>query len=345
MEIAKNKAKIQSGLLTGIVLTVAIGAGLAAFFLFGTSGTSSSLGPEFQYDIEQYAKIDPALITWRQVGEEVKSDFEQSRAIAVDAEGVIYIAGDEKLEIYDKDFPVVKQIELGYEPTCLGIDTDGTIIVGLTDHLGFMDGYGNVTGEWKKPAESALLTSVAVDKDNVYAADALNKVVWRYDREGNVVNAIGKKDPDRNIPGIILPSPYFDVAMYPDGLLRVVDPGRHLIEAYTAEGYREWAWGQRSIGIEGFSGCCNPVALAILPDGRFVTAEKGLVRVKVYDTEGEFQSAVAGPDQLGWVHPLRVCETPEECKAMSLDIAVGPQGRIYVLDTVSHVMKVFEEQK
>ena len=145
-----------------------------------------------------------------------------------DAEGVVYVAGDEHLEIYDKDFPVVKQIELEYEPTCLGIDLDGMLIVGLTDHLGFMDDYGNVTAEWKKPAETALLTSVAVDKDNVYAADALNKVVWRFDREGNVLNSLGKKNPDENIPGIVLPSPYFDVAMYPDGLLRVVNPDRGL---------------------------------------------------------------------------------------------------------------------
>lgn len=335
--------KIHSGLLTGIVLTVAIAAGVTAFFLFGTSGTSSTLGPEFEYDLTEYTKIDPALITWRQVGEEIKTGFQKARAVAVDAEGVVYVAGDETLEIYDKDFPVVKRIELGYEPTCLGIDFDGTLIVGLTDHLRFMDGYGNVTAEWKKPAETALMTSVAVDKDNVYAADAMNKVLWRFDRDGNVVNQLGKKNPDENIPGIVLPSPYFDVIMYSDGLLRVVNPGRHWIEAYTPDGHREWAWGQAAIAIEGFSGCCNPVALAILSDGRFVTAEKGLVRVKIYDVDGKFQTVVAGPDQLGWVEPLRVCKTPEECKAMSLDIAVGPDDRIYVLDTMRNVVRIFEE--
>lgn len=340
--MTKKTAKIDSNLLSGIVLTIAIAAGGIAFFLFNPSGPTSTLGPEFDYDLTEYAQIDPALITWKPVGKEIKADFQTARAVAVDADGAVYIAGDQKLEIYENESPVVRRIELGSEPTCLGIDLDGTIIVGLTDHLGFMDSYGVVTAEWKKPAETALLTSVAVDKDHVYAADALNKVVWRFDRQGNVLNQIGKKDEDRNIPGLVIPSPYFDIAIYSDGLLRVVNPGRHLIEAYTPGGDREWAWGKTAIVIDGFSGCCNPVALAILSDGRFVTAEKGLVRVKIYDTEGEFETVVAGPDQLGWIEPLRVCETPEECKLMSLDIAIGSDDRIYVLNTVQNTVQTFE---
>ncbi len=63
-----------------------------------------------------------------------------------------------------------------------------------------------------------------------------------------------------------------------------------------ASGELEFAWGKPSAGIEGFCGCCNPVGLAMLPDGRCVTCEKGLPRVKVYSTEGVFESVVAGPE-------------------------------------------------
>ena len=114
--------------------------------------------------------------------------------------------------------------------------------------------------------------------------------------------------------------------------------------AYTIDGDREWDWGKTGVGIEGFSGCCNPVALAVLPDGGFVTAEKGLVRAKVYDADGEFVGVVAGPEQLGWIGPMRVCKTPEECKAKGFDIAVDDQGRIYILDTVRNIVRIFEKK-
>lgn len=340
-----SKGKIQSGILTGVVLVVAIGASIVAFILFGTSGTSSTLGPEYTYDIEQYAKIDPDLILYQQVSESIETDFQAAHAIAVGGDERIYIAGDEQIAIYTPGLAVPMEMELTGEPTCLEVEADGTIVVAVDNYIIFMNPMGVETNRWTVPANNAILTSIAADKNHVFAADAVNKLVWCYDRQGNVVNKIGQKDPDRNIPGIVVPSPYFDIAMYTDGLLRVVNPGRHWVEAYTPEGDREWFWGKSSIGVEGFSGCCNPVALAVLPDGGFVTAEKGLVRVKVYDADGEFVGVVAGPDQLGWIEPLRVCETPEDCKAKGFDVAVDKAGRIYVLDTLRNVVRIFEKNE
>jgi hypothetical protein len=338
------KGKIQSGLLTGLVLAVAIGAGVVAFILFDASGAKSTLGPEYSYDIEQYAKIDPSLIVYQQIGEPIKTDFEKTSAVAVGADGRIYIAGDEKITIYTSGFSVQTEVELKGEPTCVEVETDGTMVVCVKSDVIFINPTGVEIDRWTIPADNAILTSVAMDNENVFVADAVNKLVWRLDHDGSVVGKIGQKDPDRNIPGIVIPSAYFDIASYPDGLLRVVNPGRHWIEAYTSDGDREWYWGTSGVDIKGFSGCCNPVALAVLPDGGFVTAEKGLVRVKVYDADGEFVGAVAGPDQLGWVAPLRVCKTPEECKAKGFDVAVDKQGRIYVLDTLRNVVRIFEKK-
>ena len=86
--------------------------------------------------------------------------------------------------------------------------------------------------------------------------------------------------------------------MAPDGLLRVVNPGMHRIEAYTPDGDLESFWGRRVDGIEGFCGCCNPANIAILPDGRIVTAEKGIPRVKVYHGRGQFVAWWPGPEML-----------------------------------------------
>ncbi len=335
--------KSQSGLLIAIVLIVAITAGSIAFVMFDASGSKQSLGPEYTYDIKPYADIDPSLILYRQVGKTIETDFLVTNAIAVDAEGRIYVAGDTKIAVFMPDGALVKEFELDMEPTCLTVDNGGTIIVGMVDTIGVLDSNGAETGRWKV-ADEALLTSVSVDRDNIFAADAVNKVVWRYDRNGELKNQIGAKDPARNIPGIVIPSPYFDVAMASDGLLRVVNPGRQLIEAYTRDGHREWVWGKPGIGIEGFSGCCNPINFAILPDGGFVTCEKGLVRVKVYDADGQFVGVVAGPDQLGWVEPMRVCVTPEECSSKGFDVAVDGQGRIYILNMVRQTISAFEKK-
>ena len=340
----KQMGKIQSGFWVGLVLTVAVLAGAVAFVLFDASGTKSTLGPEYTYDIKQYAEIDPALILYQQVGKPIETDFQNTNAIAVGVVGKIYIAGDEEMAIYSPHIPEPIKIGLDAEPTCIAVEQNGTMIVGVESYIVFIDKAGVETNRWKVSAENAVLTAIAIDKDNVFTADAVNKVIWRYDRKGTLLNKIGEKDENRNIPGIVVPSPYFDIATASDGLLRVVNPGRHLIEAYTVDGDREWVWGKASVSIEGFSGCCNPINFAILPDGGFVTCEKGLVRVKVYDADGNFTGVVAGPDQLGWIEPLRVCETVEQCSSKGFDVAVGSDGRIYILDMVRNNVRIFEKK-
>lgn len=331
--------RIRTNVLTAAICLAALTAGVLLFWL---SSREQDLGPEYSYDIEQYARIDPALILYRQIGEALETGLQESRAITVGSDGTIYAVGDKKIVMMRDGGK--REIELLEEPTCVEVDKDGTLIVGLNEYLTFFDAEGAVKQQWKAPAENALLTSIAVDSENIYAADAVNKVVWRFNREGVVINRIGARESKRNIPGIVIPSPYFDIAMYPDGLLRVVNPGRHLVEAYTPLGDREWYWGKPSVSVEGFSGCCNPVSLAVLPDGSFVTCEKGLVRVKVYNDSGEFVGVVAGPEELGWTGPMRVCESPEQCGQQSFDAAVDVAGRVYVLDTLRGTIRIFEKK-
>jgi hypothetical protein len=171
-------------------------------------------------------------------------------------------------------------------------------------------------------------------------------VVLRYNTAGTLLGHIGEKDPDKNIPGFVIPNPHFDLAVSREGLLRVANPGRNRIETYTLDGDLEFSWGARSVDIKGFCGCCNPVSFAILPDGGFVTAEKGLVRVKVFNSDGAFVGVVAGPAQLGKSEKLmRVCNTPEECRGGGLDVAAGADGRVYVLDVTENVIRVFQKKE
>ena len=118
--------------------------------------------------------------------------------------------------------------------------------------------------------------------------------------------------------------------------------GRHRVEAYTRDGDLEFSWGKASAAIEGFCGCCNPTGLALLPDGRCVTCEKGLPRVKVYSPQGVFESVVAGPESFPENANATFVNGAEDCRLGGLDAAVDSQQQIYVLDLVTgemHVMK------
>jgi hypothetical protein len=182
-------------------------------------------------------------------------------------------------------------------------------------------------------------------RDNVFVADAGNRIIVRYDMVGNVVKTIGEKDPERNIPGFVVPSAYFDLAVSGDGLLRAVNPGRLRIEAYTMDGDFEFSWGRSSMDIDGFCGCCNPANIAVLPSGGFVTCEKGLVRVKVYDSEGRFVGVVAGPDQLVEGGEHKICILPEQCQTGGFDVAVDSAGHVFVLDTIKNIVRTFTKVK
>jgi hypothetical protein len=125
-----------------------------------------------------------------------------------------------------------------------------------------------------------------------------------------------------------------------DGLLRVNNPGRHSVEVYTAKGDLDSSWGKATAAIEGFCGCCNPVGLALLPDGRYVTCEKGLPRVKIYSAQGVFQSVVAGPESFPENARAGAQHDGSDGLLGGLDAAVDSQGRIYVLDLVAEDVRV-----
>ena len=127
-----------------------------------------------------------------------------------------------------------------------------------------------------------------------------------------------------------MPSHYFDVAAGHDGLVYVVNPRLLHVEGYTINGEHETTWGKGSPAVADFFGCCNPAHLAVLPDGNFVTAEKGIPRVKIYNRRGELQSVVVGPPQL--------TDVPAA-------VAGDHRGRVLVLDARAAKVRVFEKKK
>ena len=337
---------INIKIIIGVLITLAVLVAVVAVVRLDVLGSKGGgLGKEFKYEVNELARIDPNLILYEESAGAIKTGFANTHGIAVDSKGSVYVAGDKAIRIFAQSGDRLGEVKLDDTPRCLTVTTDGTIYAGLKDHIEVYDSQGQKQASWESLGQDAILTSIVVSEDNVLVADAGHRIVIRYDTAGDIINEIGKKDSFRNIPGFVIPSPYFDIAVPKDGLLRVVNPGRLRIEAYTLEGDIEFWWGEPSAAVEGFCGCCNPVNIAVLPDGGFVTCEKGLVRVKIYNSEGSFVGVVAGPEQFGAGGKSSICMLPEECQTGGFDVAVDQTGRIFVLDTVDNIVKIFTRVK
>ena len=324
-----------------VIIVVAIGVGIIALVGIDITGQKGSgLGSQFEYDLSQLREIDPSLYICREEAEIINTGMTVPRSIGVGKEGKIYVAGDKAVFIFDSGGEKISQIELNESVYCLGITDEGSLYLGMKNYVQVYDAEGTFKGQWDKLGAKAKFTSIAVSEEDVFVADAGNRVVLRYDRGGQLLNRIGKKDADRNIAGLVIPSPYFDLAVAGDGLLRVANTGRHRIEAYTFKGDLEFYWGEFSNEIEGFCGCCNPVNFALLPGGGFVTCEKGLTRVKIYDSEGEFAGVVAGPEQFA-EHDLKCGDKGADSGTSGLDVAVDSKGKIFVLDPSTGQIRIF----
>ncbi|HIJ67034.1 MAG TPA: hypothetical protein HPP87_01485 [Planctomycetes bacterium] len=344
----KNFGTLNVRILSFGVIAVALVTAVVALLRLDYIGEKGSgLGKEFIYDIESLTKIDPELLIYQESGGAISTGFTQSSAIAAqkNSPGRFYVAGDSAVKIFSEQGEMLDRINLETPPGCLAVGNDGLIYVGLKEHVEIFNGQSNRLARWPGLGAQAVLTSIAVYKENVFVADAGNRVVVRYDKAGNIVNYIGTKDEEKGIQGFVVPSPYFDLAVAGDGLLRVVNPGRHRIEAYTFNGDLEFWWGKASAHIEGFCGCCNPVNFAILDDDSFITCEKGLKRVKLYDADGVFVGVVAGPEQLTGAGQARICDLPAQCRAGGFDVAVNTEGRVLVLDTIENTVRVFNRIK
>lgn len=336
LKIGHWKLKIAgkaSSWIVGLLVTLCLVAAILSVVLRDFSGRSGSgLSESYEYDLSQYEHIDPALILYEQTAA-FDTGLDPSVAIVIRGEE-LFLAGETQIRIFDLSGVQKQDIPLELPPQSVAVDESGSLWIAFVSHVEQYSRDGKRVAAWPPLDNKSNLTSIAVSKGDVYLADAGNRIVLRYDRSGKLKNEIGRRDDDREIPGFVIPSPHFDLAMAPDGLLRVVNPGRHTIEAYTPRGDREFDWGSGSAGVEGFCGCCNPVAFAILPDGSIVTVEKGLVRVKVYDPRGQFVGVVASPEQLA---------TARDTKTISaaFDVAVDSTGQIFVLDTLKDQVRVF----
>lgn len=337
-----NRRRFLSAWLTGAGVVTAGGlAGWAGATRRQTpSASRPALGPRFQYDVSAYATTDPALLLFDE-SIRIPTGMEAPRCIEVSPEGALLVAGDRRLVHMGLDGAVRATLPLPDAPTAVCALPAGRTAVALKTRLVVLDAAGATVAQSADFTGKTYITSLAVIGDILFAADAGNREILRCDVEGRVLSRFGRNRGEDGNPGFAIPSAYFDMTAGADGLLWVTNTGRHRIEAYTPEGRFELGWGETGMAIENFCGCCNPVHCARLPDGRFITSEKGLNRIKLYDARGKFAGVVAGVEHL--VKDLELARRAcANCRiGFGFDVACDAAGRVYALDPAARDIRIF----
>jgi len=324
----------QTRLIPGWIWAALVVIAMVLVFVFFFTDRRKEPPVAFEYDVSSYADVDPEHVTFKEI-DRLTLDITDPSALAVGPDDRIYVAGENGVAVFGPEGKEVARYTVKGRPDCLAVCPDKKLLLGMRDHIEVFDADGAPLAVWPTLDDQAYLTSITADEENVFAADAGNRVILRYDYAGKLLGRIGEPDAAREIPGFVVPSPYFDVALDPQGMLWAVNPGKHGFENYRPNGDLVSSWYRSGMGLDAFCGCCNPIHLAFRSDGSFVTAEKGLNRVKVYSPDTKFLAVVAPPEAFG--------DPESDIGPPVKDLAVDQRDRVLVLDGHQKAVRIFEK--
>jgi len=316
----------KRGLTIVVLVIVVIILGVIIVDFLGNRPDRRGKNP-YALEVDQYREVKDELISHKET-----RNFSLGLMISTDMslhENKLFISGNSSLVVLPLDGTEATMHEILPGATCLEVDSQH-IFIGFGSYVAKYSHDGELLQEWPDLGKRTVLTNLAIKGDIIYAADAGNRRIVIFDREGKQTGMFeGKADSEAG-HGFIVPSANFDLAVNSFGELWVVNPGKHALEDYSDDGRMRGFWENISFDIDGFLGCCNPARITTLEDGSFVTSEKGLVRIKIYDQSGKLLSVVASPDLF----------KGDDGKAP--EICADENNVIYALDFDMDMVRVFE---
>jgi hypothetical protein len=261
---------------------------------------------------------------WRII-KELKISEGSPMAIAVNQENGIVCGGDTFLSAYNNNFQQLWTIETREPIYALAVSND-TVYACTKDKVVLYSTGGKELEEWGPYDDEAILTGISANRNRVAIADAGNKLVFVTDKMGALKSIVGH-------PGnqFIIPSAYFDVHLTEDDSLVVANTGKRRIEYRTIDGSLVRFFGEEGDSLKQFCGCCNPSHFTISSDGRIITAEKGINRIKVLDNQGHLIEAVAKPAKF--------------MASIPLDIAIGKDNTLWGVNRFDSTVYVFKREE
>ncbi len=257
-----------------------------------------------------------------------KGRFTAVSAVGIGANGSILVGGDEQVVVYDASGKELKAVTVGFPVRAVAGDAQGrTFVGGASGDWGRQKAAFAAYGPaWEKldlyPAVAKTARSVsglAIHQDTLVVFDGVAGRIFRFHTDGRAPAILGR-DLARCC-GIL------DGDLAADGSIYLAHLGKHRVEVFDAAGKAKPLFGKEGERPEQFTGCCNPVSLALTPEGNFVTTEKSTPRVKVYKPDGTLIALI--PE----------ARFSPECGQM--DVAVDRKGNIYVADDGAQEVKMF----
>lgn len=209
-------------------------------------------------------------------------------------DSLIYAAMERTLTVYSLTGTPVKQIDVDEPVSAMALSGD-TLYVLHPGGLALYTASLQAVGRWDPCSDNAYYCDLAIGKSRVYISDAENKLIATYSREGNFDGFIMHRER------FIIPGSEFALAEFNDTLY-VGHAGAHKVELYTGKEQFVKAFGRTGTSEGAFPGCCNPCGLVIDPQGRILTAEKGLARVSRYSKEGQYEALLISNEMLQKSH-------------------------------------------
>ncbi len=233
---------------------------------------------------------------WK-ISEEFKVKEGSLKAVTVSQSGNIYLGGDSFISCYDPRLKQLWTFAATAPVTSLAFFGD-TIYASTMDMVLVISIEGKLLNEWGPFENNSIITSVSANKSNVAFADAGNKAIYILDKGGEVIRMVGRNDGQ-----FIVPSPYFDVTLGSDGLIYVANTGHRRLETRSSTGETIMYFGEPGTAPDAFCGCCNPAHFAKTKTG-YITAEKGINRIKILGESGEFVEFVSSKNDFTPSVPL-----------------------------------------
>jgi hypothetical protein len=240
----------------------------------------------------------------------------------------IYALGDAEMRIFEPDGRFVRGWKVAENAVCFAVGPDSRVYTGSPGRIEIYDQTGKHIGGFAagEPDRPAHVTSIKLFRNEILVADGAAKFIRRYDERGKQLGLIGTQN---KTGGFMLPNRSLDIAVdHARAIVYAGDSGRHRVTSWSVDGAPAGSFGRFGMrNPEDFVGCCNPVNIAVTPDGNIVTAEKVAARLKVYEPGGKLL-AVIGPGHF-------------DAACTFIRVAVDSKGRILAADPVRRHVLVF----